>query len=147
MAQYSYTHGYDHFYKLLTIFGGFIGGVSAMSIPTMFLSVPGDNSVSALSHLVLALACGIAGGALTVSVIKTLLPEWIPTYMYVRFSLGIPITQIEAQKLDFLFSGSHDGYWLPLTEISKLRPEEKHRALLLAANSAAQKIGGQQLFY
>jgi hypothetical protein len=58
--------------------------------------------------------------------------DWIPTYLYVRLSLGIKVSPSEAAQLTFLFSGD---YWYPLSEIKTLKPEERKKALFNFANN------------
>jgi hypothetical protein len=58
--------------------------------------------------------------------------DWIPTYLYVRLSLGVKVSPSEAAQLTILFSGD---YWYPLSEIKKLDPEERKQALFIFANN------------
>ena len=69
---------------------------------------------------------------------KTVWPRWLPSYLYVRTSLFIPITIQEAKKLSFLFDGTLDGKWFPASALRAIEREYRKDALLRFANKIAR---------
>lgn len=115
-----YTHIYDLLYKVtaLVLYLVSVGSILDHLLP--------KNTPQYLSFIILIVSMmGFVYLLYTYT-------DWIPTYLYVRLSLGIKVNHSEAAQLTFLFSGD---YWYPLSEIKELNQEERKQALFNFANS------------
>lgn len=73
---------------------------------------------------------------------KTIFPSWVPSWMYVRLTLGVSIDASEASRISFLFDGSMPGgVWYPLRMIRDLDQELRREALFGFANHISHSNG------
>ncbi|SEO18103.1 DnaJ domain-containing protein [Nitrosospira multiformis] len=77
---------------------------------------------------------------------KTILPFWLPSYLYARSIIFTKISADEAKRLSFLFDGSLNGSWYPLGALRKIDPEFRREALFRFANKIAAEQGWQRPF-
>lgn len=99
-----------------------------------------QRSLPSWLYVILAIGflfVGFVGAVIVLT--KTILPHWLPTYLYVRVSLFTPISRDEAEKVSFLFDGSLDGKWFPLHVLRKLEREYRNEALQRIANKIADE--------
>lgn len=150
MAAIRFTHSYDLLFKIIIMFSGIViiaAGADVLS----FISNPIEKGLRS-SNLewvwIVLMWTYIIGGY--IGVIKllgnTILPYWLPTYLYVRFSIFTRITSSEAERLEFLFDGSLNGIWYPLGAIRKIDPEFRREALFRFANKVAIEQGWRKRF-
>jgi hypothetical protein len=114
-----YTHIYDLLYKLtaLVLYVVSVGPILDHLLP--------KNTPQYLSFVIIIVSMM---GFVYLLYSYT---DWIPTYLYVRLSLGIKVSHSEAAQLTLLFGGD---YWYPLSEIKELKSEERKQALFNFAN-------------
>ena len=77
----------------------------------------------------------------TPPLVARLLPGWLPTYLYVRWSLRTPITRDEARKLSFLFDGSLNGVRYSFIYLRSVEEGRRRESLKLTANRIADQWG------
>jgi hypothetical protein len=53
----------------------------------------------------------------------------VPDYLYLRFSLGIPISLKESKRYSFLLLPDERGRWLSLTKIKSLPKDQRKKFL------------------
>lgn len=145
-----FTHPYDLVHKIATIVGSIVlVAISADLIDPVsdFLErVLRRNDLEWLwTILVLGFAIGGFVGAV-VLLSRTLLPYWLPTYLYVRSVLLTKISPNEAERLGFLFDGSLGGRWYPLGSIRKIDVDYRKEFLFRFANKIASEQGWHSPF-
>lgn len=121
------THSLDLGYKLAVeglSLGAALGAVwiaYTWDRASFYLLTPGVLSFTALGGLTLYV--------LFRTLLTRLLPPWTPTFLYVNLMLGTKVSAREAGLVAFLFDGSLNGRWYPLTSIRRL-PEHQRRSAL-----------------
>ncbi len=128
MLLFRYTHGWDLLCKILGLTATvvltlpgivlllFVG--EQYHIPNIFVMISVFALISLLGWLLEA---------------KTALNSHLPSYLYARFSLRIPLNWNEARELQSLFDGL-DGTWCPLSEIRRLPSQFRLEAVRLASH-------------
>jgi hypothetical protein len=91
--------------------------------------------------IILAIGFFIGSLALGITVLtKTVLPPWLPTWMYCNLGLRVKISPREADLISFLFEGSlPGGRWYPLTPLRDLHEDVRKLALFKIANNVARE--------
>lgn len=136
-----FTHGYDLIVQISTMLGGMVL-LSTVSEVIKPIAAPVGKTMEDIGldwAWILIIICYIVGGYIGAILLlrKTLLPDWLPTYMYVWASLYTKISPREARTLSFLFDGRLQGTWYPLTSIQKIDPSYRREALFRFANQVA----------
>lgn len=130
------THPLDLAYKLTVeacSLAGALGGLwlaYQWNRSAFYLLSPTILSLTALGMLGLYVV-------LRALLVRTLLPAWAPTYLYVNLSLRTRVSPREAGVLAFLFDGSLDGSWYPLTSVKRLPAKSRRAALFRYARELA----------
>jgi len=130
---------FTHFYEFLYLLVKFLTTLMTLAFLFDFLPLPRfGNDIGFLKSYGwiwgLVIFVGSWFGILYL-LEKTLLPDWLPTYLYIRRKLHTEVSPSDAKKLSFLFDGSLDGKWYPLHEIRELRPESRREALFQFAKN------------
>jgi hypothetical protein len=122
------THGLDLAYKIavetlsLGLGLGVLAAAYVANSSDFYLLSPLTLTAAALVLLALY-------AAFRAVLVRTVLPPWAPTYLYVNLSLGAAVTVREARLLAFMFDGSLQGRWYPMTSVRRL-PRAGRRAAL-----------------
>jgi len=140
MPRIDYTHGYDLAFTVTGIMGVISGAAAANGAAQEILDI--DTWPKQLDHVKLVVLIGSSlGGLIGASIVFRRLREWIPTFLYARLNLGIPITREDAKKVSFLFDGSMDGNWLKLRDFKEIPGPFRYIMLLHTANKVAAEMG------
>jgi DnaJ-domain-containing protein 1 len=138
----SYTNWYQLLYKIVLIISTFI----ALGVVLTIIDAIPDSAIEWMPEW-LQIILGISVFFVTLAYapliyIKTILPFWIPSWMYVRFNLGVPINTSEGEQISFLFDGSMpNGRWYPLNGFRKIEKEFRREALFIFANQISRENG------
>jgi hypothetical protein len=71
---------------------------------------------------------------------QTVLPPWLPTWLYLRLAAGAPATIYDAERSKFLFDGSI-GSWYRVAEVARLPADRRLEAVYTLANRVAAERG------
>jgi hypothetical protein len=131
----TYTNFYDLLYKLILFFAGFLGAVLGADLIEKLIPEWGGGIA-----VVIFVGSFIAIPPLLK---RTLLPEWLPTFLHIRLTLGTKVSPSEAKMLSFLFNGSLDGKWFEgLYAIRHyIDPEHRREYLFQFAKKVADELG------
>lgn len=130
MAEISYTHDYDGCFRIAAFLGGaFVALFPAATCDFLIMKVLGYDSV--IRYVVSVPVFFVCWCGLIVLVIWC----WghIPDYLYLRLSLGVPISLKESKHYRFLLSPDENGGWFPLTKIKSLPKNQRKQFLRSAA--------------
>lgn len=150
MATLRFTHGYDVLFSIGTIVGGVTlvaAGAELLAPISNLIEEKLNLSNSDWAKIILILAYWMFGYVAAIALLrKTILPDWLPTYLHVRFSIFTKISSEEATKVSFLFDGSLGGVWYPLNTIGKIDAEFRREALFRFANKISIERGWRKPF-
>lgn len=145
-----FTHLYDLIHKIGTMAGGFMvtaAGVDILNPLSRLIEQELTRYGWNWLWIVIVVAYFIGGYLAAIFLInKTILPIWLPTFLYVRFTLFTKITPREAERLQFLFDGSLGGKWYPLGYLREIDPDYRREALFRFANQIAADRGWRHPF-
>lgn len=136
MATIRYTHTFNFFHQILVGWGILLVGGVALAAAAISVVEPVWNLIAkgmpnGLRTTIEWIACiGIFIGCwflLYIAIVSPLAP--LPTWLYLRVCLFVPATWQDAKDTGFLFEGSVDGKWYPLTALRKV-PRQFRRELL-----------------
>lgn len=145
-----FTHGFDLLYSIALIVGS-LGVTSAVvsiigSVLNLFESLFKSLQIEWL-WVLLSIALFFAAYVGSIMLLmKTVLPQWLPTFLYVRTSSRTAVTPSEAEKIGFLFDGSLGGVWYPMSHLRKVHPDYRKEMLFRFANKIAAQNGWQRIF-
>lgn len=146
MATFSYTHSYDGLYRFVLIIAIFC---VMFLVWTALLELP-DQLVGWMpewARVIGGIVAVFTSMAYTPVVLeKTIWPWWVPTWLYARLSLGVPISKKEADQITFLFDGSLGGVWYPLNGIRSVDKEFRREALFRFVNHLCRQNRWRILF-
>lgn len=150
MRRIKYTHGYDLLVKV-----GFVVAATYIWFVLFMISIPVTDSISEYlkskdfnALLILVYIIRYFGLiVLTIAVLmNTIFPHWLSTYLYVRLSLRTKISREEADKLDFIFSGTLSRNWYPLIGVKKVNMFARRPLLFALANDIASRDNRREPF-
>ncbi len=145
-----FTHGFDLMYSITLMVGSLGIASAAVSVVGSVLG-PLESIFKSLDvgwlWALLSIAFFIAAfvGSMML-LINTVLPQWLPTFLYVRASSRTPVVPSEAEKVGFLFNGSLNGVWYPMSHLRKVHPDYRKEMLFRFANKIAAKNGWRRIF-
>jgi len=122
VATIRYTTGYDLLHRITTIGAS----LTLAWLPFSLVAPPAERMMKAVGSpdwlittlgVVFFLALYVAALLLLA---RTVLTPTLPSFLYLRLSLGVPATWREAAHLRFLFFPDDNGHWYPLREVRKL---------------------------
>lgn len=133
---------YTHIYELLYRIGKII--ISFMSVASIFglFGITVFTKSGGVSSL--AIYAMFGGCAIGVSYLIDMVIGWLPTFLYIRYTLSTKISPSEAGSLSFLFNGSLNGKWYPLLNIKGLKPEARKEALFQFAKTITITLAGKK---
>jgi len=138
-----YTHKYDATHDTMRIIWAFIGSFVVVALLEKIrykLSLP--RGLTAIINLTFFIWIPVVSEISK----KTFWPSWLPTWRYVRNTLGVKIDKNEALKLTFLFDGSLGGQWFPLIGVKSIEEPYRKEALFRFANHIASGYGWSDPF-
>jgi len=129
----SYTHGYDHFWKLCQWFLGTIALFVSAGI-AYIVSLPLQDISEGL-RFILGIIIFIFGLILLYKLIFS--GDYLPTKWYVENNFNIKLDKKECEYLSIIFSGNR---WYPLKELIDIPESQRKEALF----SIAKEILGYE---
>lgn len=119
-----YTHFYDMLYKFLALLAGASVAGLIIELISPLLSQANRDIKWMVGSVILI--CSILG----VMYLLCSKMGWIPTLLYIRFTLHTKVSPSEGKTLSFLLDGSLGGKWYPCRWILEVNPESRRREAL-----------------
>lgn len=130
MSVIRYTHSFDLLYQVVVI---------VVTVNLVYITFEVLSLIPLVKWLTMVGLPEWIYGVLQVVALLLLMPFWaiilfsisapLPTYLYLRFTLSVPVTWREAKAVSFLFEKDLNGKWYPLKDLKKA-PKEARKMIL-----------------